>query len=397
MTQLEFTTVEQFDESHECLMRLLKRFGQENRIAVKSTTFAWETIWHDLLNVALYRKGADISEIGTTWIPSLVGTNALRPFTIADVNSLGGKNAFLPSVWSDAVLTGSETIWAIPFLSDARVLYYWRDMLDQVGLDPETAFSTPEILIQSLTKLQQVVPHPWGDLVYTHNNNSVYHAATWLWEKGCDYTSPDGKSTAFGQANAITALKSYFGLHRFMDPTGIADTPVVTDRFMNRQTAAFIGGPWFLHSIKQGGLAPHWLRLVGVALPPGPPFIGGLKLVVWSHTLVEQAALDLVRYLTSVQAQAEYAPLTGMLPVRQDAMSAPLYVRDERYGVFFQALRKGRSLLPISLWGLIEERLAATFNRIWDSLFANPDQSVEALLSSQLTPVARRLDLTLKA
>jgi hypothetical protein len=42
-----------------------------------------------LVNVGIYRRGADIAELGTTWLESLMAMNVLRPFTANEINRLG--------------------------------------------------------------------------------------------------------------------------------------------------------------------------------------------------------------------------------------------------------------------------------------------------------------------
>src|SRR3989304_5954201 len=53
----------------------------------------WEVAWQELVKIALYKTGGDVSGIGTTWIGSFVDMNALRPFPHWEIASLGGKAA----------------------------------------------------------------------------------------------------------------------------------------------------------------------------------------------------------------------------------------------------------------------------------------------------------------
>ena len=81
------------------LRQVIERYEQSHRGCVQLAFFGWDTIWKDLVNIGIYKRGADLSEIGTTWIGSFVSMNALQPFQPAEIDRLGGEQAFLPTAW----------------------------------------------------------------------------------------------------------------------------------------------------------------------------------------------------------------------------------------------------------------------------------------------------------
>jgi hypothetical protein len=80
-------------------------------------------IWKELVNIGIYKRGADVSEVGTTWISSLISMNTLRAFTRAEIAQIGGERVFLPTSWQTTSLVGDSRVLAIPFLSDVRVIF----------------------------------------------------------------------------------------------------------------------------------------------------------------------------------------------------------------------------------------------------------------------------------
>jgi multiple sugar transport system substrate-binding protein len=147
-------------------------------------------------------------------------------------------------------------------------------------------------------------------------------------------------------------------------------------------------GTTFLHN------APPELRSkLGIAMPPGPPYVGGSSLIIWKHTRHESAALDLVRYLTSIDAQVAYCQKIGYLPVRNDALTRPPYSTDYLFRSFALALEKGRAFPNIKLSGLLEDRLATVLDQIWQNLYANPKIDLETDLHQWLDPLVRRFEL----
>ena len=396
MILLEVSLAAHAELAYPCLQRVFDRFRQERGISVHVTYHGWDVIWKELVNAAIYRRGADLSETGSTWIANLVAMNALRPFTTHEIDWLGGPSAFLPLSWQNVSLVGDPQVWAIPYMADARVIYYWRDMLEQAGLDPRTAFQSPEQFEKTCARLQRVVSTPWVSMTDPSSHNIVYQAASWVWAKGGDFLSPDGRRVLIGEPAARAGLRSFFSLYRFMPHTGqpIEDTRTF-DLFMNRQGAALMSGPWLLVNLKERGLSPDRLAQIGIALPPGPPFVGGTYLVVWQHTRHPNEVIDLIRRLTRPQFQAEFCPLGGLLPVSPETWAADVFAADQNYQVLFQAMKNGRSFLNVPLWGMVEDKLTLAFGQIWTDLIAQPDQDIDAVLAKHLDTAVDRLDVAL--
>lgn len=78
-----------------CCRLSVKRQGTRGRntseyhIHIRLRRLAWDTAWSDLVKVALYGDGPDVSEIGSTWLGDLGAMNALRLFDKADITMFG--------------------------------------------------------------------------------------------------------------------------------------------------------------------------------------------------------------------------------------------------------------------------------------------------------------------
>ncbi len=397
MANLEFSIPAHFENAANYLEHALERIGHPRRnYVIRITGMPWETAWSDLVNIGLYRTGADVSEVGSTWISSLVAMNALRPFTSFEINRMGGEGAFLPSAWRSTSIVGGEKVWAIPWLSDARTIYYWRDMLENARVDPTTAFQTFANMEDTLARIQASgVPHPWA-VTTRRTHNTLYNIVSWVWGAGGEFVSLDGKRPLFQQPEAIAGFSAYFGLDRYLpaEPR-VMNGDLTIKMFLERQTAAIMGGPWFLNHLRE---QPEVIAKVGIALPPGPPFVGGMNLIIWQHVhpSLERAAVELVQHLATEHIQAEYSQLAGFLPVRLELLAQPPFSTDPYYQMLVAALEHGRSYLPVPRWGLVEERLTGALGDIWNEIRKNPNHgSIEAVVTQQLEPLARRIEMVL--
>jgi multiple sugar transport system substrate-binding protein len=375
------------------LRALLDRSGMECQLS----EMAWGEAWEKLVKAAIYRTGPDVSQVGAPWVSNFVAMSALRPFSKREVGAMGGPPAFLSAAWESTMVAGERRVWAMPWLADVRVIYYWRDVLEQVGVDEGTAFQTPERMEETLARLQAGgVESPW--LVPVRYPFATLHClVSWVWGAGGDLVSADERRVLFAQPDAHAAMRAYFSLHRYLPPEARQlDGAQLAASFADREVAVAMATPNWLAWIKDRyGATTDVASRLGVALPPGPAYIGGSNLAIWQHTRREQDAVELVRFLTGRQAQVEYSRHTGYLPVRLDVLDKPPYATDPQYRVMVEALRTGRSYPPLLRWGMVEERLSTALTQIWDEVLADPGQDLDEVIARHLEPLARRLEVTL--
>jgi multiple sugar transport system substrate-binding protein len=389
-------TIASHPQITQLLQPVLEKLDKESGTAVQPTVLEWEAIWRELVNIGIHKRGADVSEVGTTWMSSLISMNALRAFSRYEIVRIGGEKAFLPVAWQTTSLVGDERVLAIPFLSDVRVIFYWRDMLEKAGVAEEAAFSTFERMEETLTRLREVVSTPWAFSTDKSTHDSLYSASSWVWAVGGDFISRDGRKTLLTRPSVHDALKTFFGLHRFMPRDGQPmNGDKVLDLFRQRHVAAMLGGPWVLANLRGQASMAKLMPKLGIALTPGPSFVGGMNLVVWQHTRHEEECIELIRQLVAPERQIQYCPTLGLMPASREAVADAIYSADPHYKVLVEALQKGRVTTGFPLWGMVEDKISASFAQIWVDIFRRPDDSLDAILSRHLDMLAERLEITL--
>jgi multiple sugar transport system substrate-binding protein len=366
--------------------------------AVQVTSIPWDTLWHELVNVGLYKHGADVSQIGTTWIGGLMAMDALRPYSTTEIAHLGGEAAFLPAAWQANLLKEQpNNVWAIPLVADPRVIFYRRDLLEKAGVNEAEAFKDINALDETLERLRASgIKTPWA-VPTCKTRNTLHYIASWIWGAGGDFTSEDGRQLLFAQAESLSGICAYFNLHRFMprrsDHLGEQE---VLHLLADGEIAVTVCGPWGFRYLQGTGQLDKITR-IRLALPPGPAFVGGLCIVIWKHVSYQKApaAVDLVNSLIQPEIEANYAKISSYLPTRLDLLNQPPYTTQPEHQVFAQALKSGRPHPPFMRWGLIEDRLSSTLDEIWANLYLNPDQNVSALVTPRLVSLARRFETAL--
>ena len=391
MPRLEFSVIN-LPSTAQVVHRL---YGSECEI----TVIPWERAWEEMVRVAVYSLGPDVSQLASPWVSNFATMNALRPFTPEEVEALGGPSVFLPSAWQVGLAGNPPNVWAIPWSTDTRVIYYWRDLLEQAGVDEATAFKTPEQMEETLQRLQAGgMAAPW--VVQTHYPfATLQNIVSWIWGAGGELLTPDGRRARFTEPAALAGLEAYFRLHRYLPPDihQLEIMPMI-DLFAERKAAVAMSGPNWLWAVEyQRQAKPEGLECLGVALPPGPAYVGGNHLVAWKHTPYEHGAIEFIRLLTSRKVQTEQSYDLRQFPARLDTFADPPYATDPRLQVMVRALLSGRSFPVIRRWGLIEEKLNQAFIQIWDDIAAHPDQDLSVSLIRWLEPLAQRLNYLLKS
>lgn len=379
------------------LKRLLRYFEMRHRATVEIKLFTWEEGWEQISGIAGAREGADVSEIGTTWLGALAATGGLRPLTTQDLVFTGASAShFLPAAWDSCQVPGKKAFWALPWLTDTRVLYYRRDLLAQAGMDEAKAFSSPTALFESLARIAASSNvAPWV-IPTTHTLEILHNIASWVWGAGGEFVAPDGRSTRFAQEAAIQGMADYFDLYRFIPEAyhGL-DAGASNLTFQEGRAAMTLSGPWLLAAasplVEYTGLIPEVRAQMGIALPPGVPFVGGSHLVVWKHTRESALALELVGYLTGVEVQHNYCRGASPLPARLFTLLTPPF-NEPHYQLMARSLRAGRSFKSIPQWGLIEGELADALNALSATVLRDPEVALLPLLRERLQALAERLD-----
>jgi multiple sugar transport system substrate-binding protein len=359
----------------------------------------WDGGLERLSKIAAYQFGPDVSQIGTTWLDSLVAADAVRPFTDEEVETLGGGSLFFPASWQMVSLPSEGSkVWAIPWLADVRVIFYWHDMLEDAGVDERNAFHTPEQVEKTMERLQASgIDAPWG-IWGDQKNVALQNAASWVWSAGGDIISADGKHILFDQPEAMHGFLAYFDLHHYMPPDldHIPEVSKILDLFTSRRLAVVMGAcSWLDGILSTHSEAPDIAAKVGLALPPGPAFVGGSNLIVWQHTRRVQEAMALVRFLVSKHTQLDLCREGSFLPTRLDVLAEAPYATDMHYGVIIEALKTGRAFPMIPKWGDVEEKLGRGLVWLWNTLLASPGMDSAALVRPYIEATARRLAITL--
>lgn len=379
---------------------LLNQFQEQKRVAVRVSHMPFEEAWPKLLHFALYGGGPHISVIGSIWTSTLRSMNVLRPFSQAEVNSLGGPGAFFPAAWDSESQAEENETWSVPFNVYTYLLLYRKDRLAKAGIDEASAFSSSQALMETVRRLKAAgVASPLVLPSGPPFPARPHLLSSWIWGAGGNFIGSDGRSVCFNEAKAIRGMTDFFNLYRLQDPADFGlSAPETLARFATGQAAMVIAGAPSQQIIEQYSM-PEVLENIGVAALPGVPWIGGANLVIWKEARMnpeqERAALDLARFLTTPAAQVKLAAAQYSIPARVEALAQYDFAIPAFRAAVEQSVRTGQSYPRVKLWVRIMSDLRSALDSITGEVLEKTDEDVQEILQRRLKPLASRLNLML--
>ncbi|QBS37749.1 extracellular solute-binding protein [Thermaerobacter sp. FW80] len=349
---------------------------------VEVTVLDWGSAWTKITTAATSGEGPDVLQLGTTWVPALAAMGAL--VDIQDrVAEIGGSEAYHPASWNTTGIAGQDGVYAVPWFVDVRAAYYRTDAFAAAGVDPEEAFADWDRFHAALRKVHgvKVGGQTLAAIGFPGKNdwNVAHNIFPWVWGAGGSELTPDLRQAAFNSPAALRGVMFYTGLaHEGLVPKEVLEknSAEVEALFANGRFAVTFAGPWLARSLRtpqdQGGLGgtPAAENFAVAPMPAGPAgrftFFGGSNLAIFKGSRHPDAAWELIKFLSTPEAQIEYASRSGMMPAVTKTWTDPKLADDPVMAAFVEAARYGRSYPAIPAWGPMETVLVKHFGMIWD-------------------------------
>ncbi|MBU8933149.1 MAG: extracellular solute-binding protein [candidate division Zixibacteria bacterium] len=279
---------------------IVDEFEQANPgINVELTDLTWANGHEKIVLSLASGTGPDVLELGSDWIAQFAANGHL-----ADISSMIADDSSAFQGWSMADY--DDKIYAFPWILGTRVLFANRELLTRAGYDPDFVPVTWDDLKQSAAAVSAL-----GSGVYGWGSNAAEKHRLYkkflpfFWSAQGQIFSDNGQHCVLASTYAIDALQTYKDLH---DSSGyVANQRGIEDAFLEGKVGFVLSGDWLLKRIE---LEKHKIDLVST-LMPGPTFIGrsfmgGEFLAVTEASEQKEAAMKLIRFVTSPKNQVRF-------------------------------------------------------------------------------------------
>ena len=363
--------------------KLLQPFTQKTGIKVETEVVGWDVQLDRIRNAAVSGEGPDVTQAGTTQVPFFAALNGFEDLS-GRVEDIGGEAAYPKGVWETTKLAGRDGIWAVPWFTEARAIYFRKDVLEKAGMDPATAFKDWDAMLATLEAIKQKVPEIDGQPIQPFGSpgkkayDLVHHVMPFVWDAGGAELSSDNSKSTINTPEAAKGVEFMTNLLQkgLYDKAQLQrDGTQVENQFKGGRIAVWIGGPWTYASSKRAddeNWVPAAKENVGIAPMPAAPggdaytFVGGSNLMMLKSAANKDAAWELMKFMSTDDFQTKYAELLGMFPSRSEPQQA-IAGEDPNYQSWYEAIQQGRTYAPIAQWAQIENAYKARFGNILDS------------------------------
>jgi multiple sugar transport system substrate-binding protein len=302
-------------------------------IRVKAEALPWssdEQRQFLVINLEGGNPGFDAMMLDCIWVPEFARAGWLLDLTAR--LAPGELDAHFPAAAAAARYRGRD--WALPWFMNVGLLYYRADLLTKYGLRvPETQAEMVAAIrrVRAGERNPRLEGYLWQGKQY---EGLVVNALEGFWAAGTEVLGDDGRAFP-DPARAAAALAFLRGLIvQGLSPAWVtAADEEVTRRAFGKGEAVFLRSwPYAADLFElpdspvrgKVGLGPLPRHDAGT---PAPGSTGGSHLAVSRATRHPEAALALVRFLTSERAQRVLAETGAVKPSRPALYRDPALVR----------------------------------------------------------------------
>ncbi|SDU77926.1 extracellular solute-binding protein [Jiangella alkaliphila] len=340
--------------------QLVAPFTDDTGIDVEVVAIPWDGVDQRLTTAVASGDGPDVLQVGLSKLRTFADAGALLPLddALEDRPALDPGN-FAEGVAGEATAVGGEIV-SVPWISDTRVLFYRSDILAENGIDQPPA-TWDQLRDDAATLAGR------GDGQYG------YYVPQWdsplpvimTWDQGGDIVGDDG-AVSFDTPEFAAAVDLYTGLYEDGSVPTNADFDQ-TQGFISGVTPMLISGPYLAKAISDAApeLDGAWDVTTVPEAESGTSLFAGSNLALWHDTPNEDAALDLLEFLSAPETQLSWYEINGELPTVTAALEDDALTADPQAQVYVDQLADARVLPMVPNWdGGVGADLLTALNEI---------------------------------
>jgi multiple sugar transport system substrate-binding protein len=350
----------------EVLAQLLPEFERTHPLVkVEIQQLAWTAAHEKLLTAVAGDATPDLCQLGNSWIPELVALKALEPLAthLASSREIQAEDYF-SGVWQTN--TVDDTLYAVPWYVDTRLLFYRRDLLKAAGFDaPAQTWSGWLTQLRAIKRM--VGPQRYAVLMPLNEFEPLQILAL---EQSEPMLREGGRYGNFRSESFRHALGFYRDL--FAESLAPTMTNQQVANVWNEMGKGFfsfyISGPWNIAEFKRR-LPPELQSSWMTAPMPGPdgPGVsnaGGSSLVILHSSKHQQSAWELLEFLSTPAIQQRFYELTGDLPPRRSSWQGGAIATDPYTQAFRTQLERLRTFPQVPEWEEIMQEMRIMAERV---------------------------------
>ncbi|PLR87818.1 sugar ABC transporter substrate-binding protein [Bacillus sp. V33-4] len=348
-------------EEAKSLPKIADQFEKENPdIEVKVQAIPWDQAHNKLLTAVASKKGPDVLQMGTSWIPEFASAGALLDLTphLEEYPELAADNFYEGSVETTKF---EDKVAGVPWYVDTRVLYYRTDLLEEAGYSE--APKAWDELRAAAKKLSER-----GDNKYGISLDAKEQSLAFMFARQNGSQLIDGNKPLFNEAPFVESVEYLNGF--FKDGSAPVDDiglDIIQAFKGDGIFPMFISGPWMVKLINDQApeLEGKWATAVLPAKENNTSMLGGSDLSVFEYTKNKDASLKFLAYMSQPETQVKWLEITNSLPANKEAWNSEVLEGNEYYKVFGEQLENAQPMPVIASFEKIAQTFLTSFEKIY--------------------------------
>ena len=336
-------------EEREIFLGWVEQFKQANPgISVEVTNIPFDGMEPKILTSLATDTAPDIGRVDVAFLPKLAIRGGLQPLDGFGIAGLAKE--LRPVALSSCIVDGKT--YGLPDQVNGLCLFYNRDLFSQAGLDPDDPPDDWDEFAEYAVKLTDSEKDVFGFGM----RNSLWWSLPFIYSFGGRILTEDNRECALATDEAVAGFQFKVDLYsKYKAEGGAWRSGGIRDDlgFQNRKYAMIFNGPWAVGGLERGGIN------FDVALVPKGPAgratnVGGNNLVVFSTSKHPREACELLKFVASKEAQAEWANALGQIPVNTAADGMIDFEKHPYLKVFMEQMNYARPRPGIGSYPEIE-------------------------------------------
>ncbi|MFL6499004.1 MAG: extracellular solute-binding protein, partial [Nitrososphaera sp.] len=373
----------------------LNRRHPDLNIELEYTDFPYNVTRNEILSrLSNGNSAVDIVSVDQIWLGEFAEKGLLGNLTDEFVK--WGRMSDLYEANLDGCVY-NNTVYGLWLWTDTRGIWYWKDMLQEAGVDPES-LKTWDGYISAAEKLNDF----FGDRVTqgVHLRNAPHEPDMWypyLWMLGGEILElREGHPTkgvywfpSYNSSEGVTALEF---LKRQVD-AGIEpqDRPYLDAAFVNRNFSVMPGGSWMPGEFPKESLPTLEQKVGFIPMFPVPnqtistsTMMGGYELSIPSKSQHSDLAWELITIVAQPEILGPFLQEYGYLPTQkvlgEGPSSQPLKESIPYFEEMVSMIPSGRSRPSLPEYAEIAEHIHQAIQQVYNGS-ASPEAALDMAAS----------------
>jgi multiple sugar transport system substrate-binding protein len=338
----------------EAVSKLIPEFEKQNpSIKIKVLQIAWVAAHEKLITAYASETLPDAFQLGNTWIPEFESLKAIEPLNNYIAQSkIISEIKYFKGIWDTNVM--DSIVYGIPWYVDTRVLFYRKDILENVG------YKNPPRTWEELYDVSKKIKKKPND-----KNKYAFFIPTNEWLPFIVFGMQNGSellknNNCYGDFSGAKFKEAMNYLAKFyyeeLSPVDMQQLMNIYQGFEEGFYSLYITGPWNVAEFQKrlpANMQNDWMT---TSLPsptgdyPGYSLPGGSSLVLNSLSENKKAAWKWIEFLSKKETQLEFYKMVSSLPSVVEAWNDPSFANNIYMKAFYEQLQKTKPTPKIPEW-----------------------------------------------